>query len=236
MKDKVDFVDLELLSRCCLLEGLTRESLALILSAGSRRRVVAKEIVFDRGDTGNDIYFLLSGGVKVSTLSREGKEIIFDVLVAGDFFGDMSLFDDKPRTGTVTALVPSDLLILGKKAFFKVLEEFPSVSIHLIKTVIARLRLMDTFLEDVIFLDAEARLARRVIALSNIFGQKGGDGSIRIDLKMSQQELANLVGIARESVNKHFKEWEKSGVIGLERGCLIVQQPGTLKSLVAQLS
>lgn len=236
MTDKIEFVDLELLSRCCLLEGLSRGSLASILSAGSRKRVESKDVVFIRGDVGNEIYFLLSGGVKISTLSRAGKEIIFDVLVAGDFFGDMSLFDDKPRAGTVTALVPSDFLVLEKDAFFDILGKYPSVCIRLIKTLTARLRLMDTFLEDVIFLDVEARLASRVIALSHIFGQEGKDGAIKIDLKMSQQELANLVGITRESVNKHFREWEKSGVIGLEKGCLIVQQPRILKSLVARLA
>lgn len=235
MENKIEFVDFELLSRCWLLNSLSRESLASVLAMGSRRRVEAKDIVFNRGDPGNDIYFLLSGGVKVSTLSREGKEIIFDVLVAGDFFGDMSLFDDKPRTGTVTALVPSAFLVLGKTKFLDLLEKYPSVSVRLIKTLTSRLRLMDTFLEDVLFLDAEARLAKRVMALSRIFGQEGKNGEIKIDLKMSQQELANLVGIARESVNKHFKGWEKSGVIGLEKGCLILQQPQLLESMIKQL-
>jgi CRP-like cAMP-binding protein len=235
MQKKIEFVDLELLSRCGLLNGLAREALAGILNSGSRKRAEAKEVVFNRGDTGSDIYFLLSGGVKISTLSREGKEIIFDVLVEGDFFGDMSLFDDKPRTGTVTALVPSAFLVLGKARFLELLEKYPGVSIRLIKTLTARLRLMDTFLEDVLFLDAEARLAKRVMALSRIFGQEGKNGEVRIDLKMSQQEMANLVGIARESVNKHFKGWEKSGVIGLDKGCLILQQPELLESMVAQL-
>jgi len=236
MKNKIEFVDLELLSRCWLLKGLAREALAGILASGSRKRVDAKDVVFNRGDPGNDIYFLLSGGVKVSTLSREGKEIIFDVLVAGDFFGDMSLFDDKPRTGTVTALVPSAFLSMGRAKFLDLLEKYPAVSIRLIKTLTERLRLMDSFLEDVLFLDAEARLAKRVVALSRIFGQEGENGEIRIDLKMSQQEMANLVGIARESVNKHFKGWEKSGVIGLEKGCLVLQQPQMLELLVKQLS
>lgn len=236
MENKTEFVDLELLSRCWLLNGLSRGDLSAILSAGSRRRVDAKGIVFNRGDEGNDIYFLLSGGVKISTLSREGKEIIFDVLVAGDFFGDMSLFDDKPRTGTVTALVTSAFLVLGKRRFLELLEHHPAVAIRLIKTLTARLRLMDSFLEDVLFLDAEARLAKRVTSLSRIFGQEGKDGEVRIDLKMSQQELANLVGITRESVNKHFKGWEKSGIIGLDKGCLILRQPQLLESLVAQLS
>jgi len=236
MENKIEFVDFELLSRCWLLNGLAREALTSILGSGSRRRMDAKEIVFNRGDTGTEIYFLLSGGVKVSTLSREGKEIIFDVLVAGDFFGDMSLFDDKPRTGTVTTLVPSAFLVLGKTKFLDLLEKFPAVSLRLIKTLTSRLRLMDTFLEDVLFLDAEARLAKRVVALSRIFGQEGKNGEIKIDLKMSQQEMANLVGIARESVNKHFKGWEKSGVIGLDKGCLILQQPQLLESLVKQLS
>lgn len=234
MNNKNDYVDFELLSRCFLLQDLPREALLALLGEGSRKRVAAKAVVFHRGDTGDELYFLLSGGVKVSTLSQEGREIIFDVLVAQDFFGEISVLDGKARTGTVTALVPSSFFVLRKEAFLRMLDSYPVVSLRLLKLLANRLRLMDVFVEDVIFLDAEVRLAKRVMALSRIFGREGANGEIRIDLKVSQQEMANLVGIARESVNKHFRGWEKSGTIGLDKGCLVLQQPRVIESLIAE--
>lgn len=234
MQSTARHVELELLSRCSLLSGLSREVLAEVLQAGSCRRVASKTIVFNRGDAGRQVYFLLAGGVKVGTLSHEGREVIFDVLVVGDFFGEISLFDDKPRSGTVTTLVPCDFLVLEKSVFLHLLEKHPAVSLRLIKTLSTRLRLMDDFVEDVLFLDAEARLAKRLVALARIFGHVGANGEIKIDLKMSQQEMANLVGIARESVNKHFREWEKANVIGLEQGYLLLRQPKHLEWLSAE--
>lgn len=229
-----DLVDFELLSRCRLLADIPKDLLGMLLQAGNRKQMAAKEVVFNRGEAGSRIYFILNGGVKVSTLSHEGQEIIFDVLVTGDFFGEMSLFDDKPRTGTVTTLVPTTLFMLGKKEFLDSLEKCPTISIRLIRTLVARLRMMDSFIEDVIFLDAAERIAKRVIALARMFGRPGENNEIRIDLKVSQQELANLVGITRESVNKQFREWEKAGVIALDKGCLILAQPQFFETLVAR--
>ena len=231
---KVDLVDFQLLSRCTLLAGIPNDLLRSLLQAGNRKHLEAKEVVFHRGEAGNRIYFVMDGGVKVSTLSHEGQEIIFDVLVTGDFFGEMSLFDDKPRTGTVTTLVPTTLFMLGKNEFLDSLEQCPVISIRLIRTLVGRLRMMDSFIEDVIFLDAAERIAKRVIALARMFGRPGENDEIRVDLKVSQQELANLVGITRESVNKQFREWEKAGVISIDKGCLILAQPQFLESLGAR--
>ncbi|MFA6310808.1 MAG: Crp/Fnr family transcriptional regulator [Sterolibacterium sp.] len=231
---KTDLVDFELLSRCKLLADIPNDLLIMLLQAGTRRHLEAKDIVFNRGETGSRIYFILNGGVRVGTLSHQGQEIIFDVLVTGDFFGEMSLFDDKPRTGTVTTLVPTTLFMLGKSEFLAALEKCPAISIRLIQVLVGRLRMMDSFIEDVIFLDAAERIAKRVIALARLFGRPGERDEIRIDLKVSQQELANLVGITRESVNKQFREWEKAGVIAIDKGCLILEQPKFFEALAAK--
>lgn len=231
---KTDLVDFELLSRCNLFTDIPKDLLVILLQAGTRRHLAAKDIVFNRGEAGSRIYFILNGGVRVSTLSRQGQEIIFDVLVTGDFFGEMSLFDDKPRTGTVTTLVPTTLFMLGKNEFLAALEKCPAISIRLIRALVSRLRMMDSFIEDVIFLDAAERIAKRVIALARLFGRQGEGDEIRIDLKVSQQELANLVGITRESVNKQFREWEKSGIIAIDKGCLILEQPKFFEALAAK--
>lgn len=233
MTEPASPINLALLSRCSLLSGAPANLLNSLLQSGTRTHVKARDVVFRRGDSGSSIFFLLDGGVKVSTLSRDGKEVIFDVLVGGDFFGEMSLFDDRPRTGTVSALVPSALFQVGKSAFLEALERHADLGLRLIQTLVKRLRLMDAFMEDVLFLDAEERLAKRIMALASLFGRKASESEFRIDLRVSQQEFANLVGITRESVNKKFREWEKAGVITMDKGFLKIEQPSLLQALIA---
>ena len=233
MRDEL-LVVRELISRCSLLRDLPQPALDSVIQKGSRRQLNARDVVFGRGEAGSDIYFLLDGGVKVATISRDGKEAIFDVLVSGDFFGEMSLFDGKPRTGTVTALVPSALFVLGKGAFLELLASHPPLSVRLVQTLVGRLRVVDDFVGDVLFLHAEARLAKRVVALARMFGRTGDQGEIRIDLRVSQQEIANLVGITRESVNKQFRGWERAGAISLDGGCLVLRQPQFLEAMTAE--
>lgn len=234
MENKTALSTLEHLSRCSLFTNIPSDSLTRLLNAGSKKHLNSREVVFNRGEPGRKIYFLLDGGVKVSTLSLEGKEIIFDVLVTGDFFGEMSIFDDKPRTGTVTALASTTLFMLDKTEFLDFLEHYPAISVRLIRTLVNRLRQMDVFMEDVIFLDAEARLAKRVVALARLFGRQGQQGEVAIDLKVSQQEFANLVGVTRESVNKQFREWEKQKVVSLDKGCLTLTQPHFFEAMAAK--
>jgi CRP/FNR family transcriptional regulator, cyclic AMP receptor protein len=223
--------DLQLLARCPLLAGASSGDFAWVLQAGKRYEVKANQIVFWQGDMQREIYFILSGGVKATTLSRDGKELIVDVLGTGDFFGEMSSLDGKPRSLTVTTLVPCLFLVLEGAEFNDLLGRSAQVSRQLIAALVARLRQMDTLLEDVVFLDVEARLARRLLTLSTIYGAPDGDASIRITLKMSQQEFANLVGITRESVNKHFRKWEEAGWIRTESGCVVLCAPERLRSL-----
>lgn len=223
--------DRELLAQCRLLTDLPAEALDAMLHIATQRRFDASDTVIERGTLGETMYFILAGGVKVSMLSRDGKEVTFDVLTAGDFFGEMSLFDGKPRTGTVTTLVPTRVAILDKAAFLSVLARHPTVAVELVRALTGRLRMMDGFVADVLFLDAQARLAKRVVALAGMFGCVGADGETRFDLKMSQQEFANLVGITRESVNKQFRNWERQGVIGIADGFLVLRDSAWLAAL-----
>lgn len=176
---------------------------------------------------------ILSGGVKVSAQSADGKEIIFDLLSEGDFFGELSLLDDRPRTATVTTLVPSVLIVLKREFFMPFLESNPITAIRLLHMLACRLRAMDAFLEDVLFLDSETRLAKRVMALENIYGKIVGD-TIQIELKVSQQDIANLVGITRERVNKLLKKWERARIISLHHGHLTIQNPALLQKLASE--
>ena len=176
---------------------------------------------------------VLRGGVKVSAISADGKEIIFDLLSEGDFFGELSLLDGKPRTATVTTLVPSVLVILERGFFMSFMEDNPTTAIRLLQILTHRLRAVDTLLEEVLFFDSETRLARRVLALIDIYG-KAVESTAQIELKVSQQDIASLVGIARESVNRHLKKWERAEIISLQQGRLIIQNLPRLQELASE--
>ena len=211
----------ERLARSFLFVGLPPGSLTAVFENCHCLRLPAKTDVYHRGEPGKEMCILLDGGVKVSTVSVDGKEIIFDLLSEGDFFGEVSLFDGQPRTATVTTIVPSALVILERDFFMGFLEKYPAVAIRLLHLLAHRLRAADTFLEEVLFFDSETRLAKRVMALKDIYGKADGD-SVQIELKVSQQEIANLVGVTREQVNKHLKKWERAEIIRLEHGRLTI--------------
>lgn len=231
--DGINQEELELLSNCFLFADLPRKRLLTALKNCQCLRLPEKEEVYRRGEAGEEMCIILSGGVKVGTQSEDGKEIIFDLLSEGDFFGELSLLDGRPRTATVTTLVPSVLVVLKQSFFIPFLEDNPITAIRLLKLLACRLRAMDTFLEEVLFLDSETRLAKRVMALENIYGKIVGD-TIQIELKVSQQDIANLVGITRERVNKLLKKWERARIISLHHGHLTIQNPALLQKQASE--
>lgn len=231
--DCINPTELEHLSKSVLFAGLPTGRLSEVLKNSTCLRLPEKKEIYRRGEAGSEMCIVLSGGVKVSTLSADGKEIIFDLLSEGDFFGELSLLDGKPRTATVTTLVPSVLVILERSFLIPFLEDTPATAIRLLHLLANRLRAADTLLEEVLFFDSETRLAKRVMALKEIYGKAVGS-DIQIELKVSQQEIANLVGVTRERVNKHLKKWERAGIISLQQGCLTIQKLPVLQKLASE--
>lgn len=225
--------ELELLSQSFLFAGLPRRRLLTALKSCQCFRLQKKKIVYRRGEPGNEMCIVLSGGVKVSAQSADGKEIIFDLLSAGDFFGELSLLDGGPRTATVTTLVPSVLAVLDRNCFMPFLEANPMTAVRLLHILAHRLRSTDTFLEEVLFFDSETRLAKRVMALEDIYGKAEGK-DIQIELNVSQQDIASLVGITRETANKLLKKWEREKIVSLQQGRLTILNSPHLHKLASE--
>jgi len=231
--ESINRAELGRLSKSYLFAELPSRRLSASLKNCRCLRLPEKKEIYRQGEPGNEMCIVLSGGVKVSTVSVDGKEIIFDLLSEGDFFGEVSLLDGKPRTATVTTLVPSVLVILERDFFIPFLKDNPSTAIRLLHILAHRLRAADTFLEEVLFFDSETRLAKRVLALKDICGKSVGD-TVHIELKVSQQDIANLVGITRERVNKHLKQWERAEIISLQQGQLTIQNLTRLQELASE--
>lgn len=230
---RINPAELQRLSRSFLFAGLPIERLSAALENCQCLRLAEKKEIYRRGEPGKEMCIVLSGGVKISTLSADGKEIIFDLLSEGDFFGELSLLDGQPRTASVTTLVPSVLVVLERDFLMLFLENNPIVAIRFLRILAHRLRTVDTFLEEVLFFDSETRLAKRVLALKSIYGKAVGN-EVQIELKVSQQDIANLVGITRERVNKHLKKWERAEIISMEHGRFTIRNLPLLQELASE--
>jgi len=190
----------------------------------------SRKVIFHKGDPGAQVYLIVSGRVKITTLSEDGKEIVFEILDAGAVFGEISLLDGMERTATVTTMEKCRLLVLERRDFIPFLEQNPKVAIELLVTVCSRLRATDELIEDTLFRNLTARLAKKLLSLANSYGSKE-PGGVLIHLKLSQQELGQLVGTSRESVNKQLRVWERMGLIGVEQRYITIHHPSELELL-----
>lgn len=200
------------------------------VAVAKTRRVADKEVIFRKAERGNQLSAIISGRVKLSTMSENGKEIIFGMLGPGEFFGEISLLDGEERTATVTAMEPTELQFIERGDFIAFLECHPTVAIRLLGTLALRLRLTNEMFEDTIFRNLPARLAKRLLILADNCGQETAEGT-RIDLKLSQQDIGNMIGTSRESVNKQMRTWEEEGLIKFRKGYVTITQPDKLEDL-----
>ncbi len=220
----------ELLSRSILFHQLPVSDLDRLVMFARTKPVAAREVIFHKADPGRQLAAIITGRVKLSTVSKQGKEMVFGILGPGEFFGEISLLDGEPRTATVTAIEPTELLIIERRDFIAFLERHPSVAIRLLGTLALRLRLTNELFEDTIFRNLPARLAKRLLILSESCGEETSDGT-RIRLKLSQQEIGNMIGASRESVNKQMRAWEEEEIVKFEDGYVTVTQVNKLEDL-----
>jgi len=196
-----------------------------------RRSFERGETIFFKGDPGDTLYVILSGEVKIVLASEDGQESILIVLNDGDFFGEMALFDDKPRSADAVTVNPTTLLALHRDDFEQFVREHPEVAFPIFRSLTAKLRRTTDRLEDLIFLDLPARVAKKLIQLARKHGVKTGQG-IRIDLPLSQQELAEMVGATRPRVNEQLRRLAREGLIDVDRQTITVLRPGELNRRV----
>lgn len=187
------------------------------------RRVPAKGIIFYKGDQAKQLFVLLSGKVKVSAPSEDGKEIIFGIFGPGELIGEMGVLEEADHTATVTALEATELAVLERRDFFLLLEQSPSIAIRLLTILCERLRRTSEIAEDISFLPLPVRLAKKLSSLARTYGKKTPNGT-RIEIHLYQQELANMVGTSRESINKQLAIWQQDGIASMDHGYLVVHK------------
>jgi CRP-like cAMP-binding protein len=221
-------VNSALLAEVPLFASLSSDELTALYTRVRRRRYRKGELVFLRGDLGRDLYLIESGTVKISLTTSDGKEITLAMLGAGEFFGELALLDGEPRSSDAVAMEACQFLLLERTDFLQFVDEHPRVAHRVMEVLSRRLRDNNQLVQDAAFYDIAARLARVILRLADSVGHTD-DGGITIARRLTQNELAGMIGTTRESVNKWLGFYERQGLIERRNGLIRVLNPEGLR-------
>jgi CRP-like cAMP-binding protein len=210
-----------ILGRHFLLRHLDGSELDQLLKFAKVRHTRRGEVLFQKGDPGDGLIAILQGRVKISTMSAEGKEVVLNILGTGELFGEIALIDGKDRSADATVMESAELLVIDARDFMPFLEARPDLATRLLVMLCERFRWVNDLYEDAVFMHLPARLAKHLIRLGESFGDESDDG-VRIGIKLSQQDLGNLMGTTRESVNKQMRTWIDGGIVSVDQGIITI--------------
>lgn len=218
------------LGNVSIFTSLDDAQLDSLLKATTTKKLRDGEVLFRKGDVGRQLYGVVEGRLKIYASGQDGKEVVFGLSDAGEVIGEIALLDSNVRSANVVALSASELLVLDRRDFLPFLERHPRVAIDLAELLAERLRRLSELTEDSVLLAMRSRLAKKLTSLANQYGEKVADG-IKIDMKISQQALGDMVGTSRESINKQLRTWKRLGVVSSAGGYIIVRDPEALEAL-----
>lgn len=214
----------EFLKKSTMFARLADADLIQLESSMTRRRYAPGQVIFHMGDEGGSLYLLARGRVKVAIPSPQGEEVILAILSAGEILGELSLIDGKPRSATVEALEETEVFRLRREDFLGFLSSRFEAVLQVMEVLAQRLRETDASLAEAHFLDVRARLSKKIIDLARAFGVLH-EGKIRIGVRVTQKDLAAMVGATRESINKQLMQLRQLGLVELENGYMTVLDP-----------
>jgi len=211
-----------------IFSDLPEEDVRTLTSVAKRRTFRSGEVIFHREDPGQVLYMIKEGKVKICIISPDGQEISLAVLGKGEYFGEFALLDGLPRSSDAVALEKVECYTLQRSDFQNAILKNPKIAILVLEALTKRLRNTDQMIEDLIFLDVYGRVAKKLLELADTHGVKVDDG-IRIDVRLTQQELASMVGASRESVNKVLGYFTDKDFISTDKHRITLHRIADLK-------
>lgn len=191
-----------------IFQGIAPDRLEPVARCAIMRRVSRGTAVVLAGDSTDFVYFVLNGSLKVMVSDEDGREVILTMLGQGDIFGEMSVVDAEPRSATVTAVTPSDLVLISQSDFRRILQENFDISLRIMSNLAKRLREADRKIESLALMDVYGRVARLLLDMA----EKGEDQLI-VRKKISKQDIAKMIGASREMVSRVMKDLHNRGLI-----------------------
>jgi CRP-like cAMP-binding protein len=200
----------EVLTRAGLFQGVEAEAAEALAAGLSYADYTRGEAVFTEGEQGDTLFIVIQGKVKIGRRAADGRENMLSVMGPSDMFGELSLFDPGPRTATATVLTDARLASLAHSSLRPWINDRPEIAEQLLRVLARRLRRTNDALADLIFTDVPGRVAKALLGLAERFGSEDGDG-LRVHHDLTQEELAQLVGASRETVNKALADFSGRG-------------------------
>ena len=221
----------QIFERHFLFGKLSAGEIDSLISYARVERYPAGYEIFAKGSSGQSLVAVLRGSIKISSLSNEGKEIVFNIINAGEIFGEIAVLDGEERSADATAMTDCELLVLNRRDFLRLLENRADLCMILLRILCQRLRQTSEQVEDVMFRHLESRLAKALLRRAESVGLHGPQ-STSVELHLSQRELGNMAGGSRESVNKILQNWHRQGLIDLGKSSVLIRDIEALRRLI----
>ena len=217
----------EVLAQSGLFQGLSDEAVEPVVSRLEMLTLPRGRVIFNEGEPGDSLYIVLSGKIKLSRRAPDGRENVLAVMGPSDQFGELSVFDPGPRTATATAVTDVKLARMPQSVLRPWLEAHPEIGERLLHVLARRLRRTNDALADLIFTDVPGRVAKNLLQMAGRFGTRDG-GVLRVTHDLTQEELAQLVGASRETVNKALADFASRAWLRLDGKSVIILDPERL--------
>lgn len=224
-------LDPEMLTSVPLFAGLSHEELELVASVAARRTYRRGTVIFFEHEPGDALYIIETGQVRIYRLAEDGREKTLALLSDGDFFGEMALIDEEPRSAIAEVTEDASLLAIHKRDFDKLFFSHPRIALSIVRGLSRRLRQTTLQLMDAVFLDVRSRVIRLLLNLSEEHG-KNYEGGRLIDMKLTHQAIANMVGTSRESVTRVLTELQDEKALNYVERKLLWIDPDALQAML----
>lgn len=209
---------------------LSDQELEKIAALGVRKKYKKGSIILLEEETGAALFVIITGKVKIVRMDDDGREVILSILGESDFFGEMAILDGLTRSASVVATSKSELFMIHRRDFLKLLNDYPMVAIALLRELTGRLRKADTQIKSLSLKDAAGRVANVVLQLADEIGMFR-KGRVEIDELPLQQDLANMAGTSRETISRMIHKFIKKGYLQLQGNKLIINDYESFKNL-----
>jgi CRP/FNR family cyclic AMP-dependent transcriptional regulator len=211
----------KVLARAGMFQGVEPRAVSSLTAELRPVNFPSGHTVFVEGEPGDRLYILISGKVKIGRRSPDGRENLLTILGPSDMFGELSVFDPGPRTSSATTITEVRAVSMDRETVRAWIADRPEIAEKMLRVLARRLRRTNHDLADLIFTDVPGRVAKQLLRLAQQFGTQEGD-ALRVSHDLTQEEIAQLVGASRETVNKALSDFAHRGWIRLEGKCVLI--------------
>lgn len=211
----------EVLARAGIFQGVQPSAVAALAKQLEPVSFSRGQVVFTEGEPGDTLFIITTGKVKIGRKTADGRESLITLMGPSDMFGELAIFDPGPRTSTVTALTDVQAVTMDRNALRSWIADEPEIAEQLLRVLARRLRRTNDNLSDLIFTDVPGRVAKQLLHLAQRFGTREGN-SLRVNHELTQEEIAQLVGSSRETVNKALADFAQRGWIRVQGKSILI--------------